>query len=246
MQILKQLYRANYAGENIVTQLNLISGEWNPETEFVPNGVINTHSTNQAVAIGNGPSRLVFDLGHIARHKGGLLGTDRLQSYGCNALYRDFTPDFLIANGDDIINEIFNSGYANNNIVYTHAESVLKYPGKFYLLPQNIHIDAGALAAYMAAFDGHKKIFLLGYDSYDVTMPTDNIYVGTPGYPDPGVLHSGEFIGKSLTNVVKAYGDVEFIRVMPQDSWNIYYALKPLPNFRQIDYRDFVLEADIG
>ena len=50
---LKQLYRANYAGENIVSQLTLAGGEWNPETEYVPNAVTNVHSTSQAVAIGN-------------------------------------------------------------------------------------------------------------------------------------------------------------------------------------------------
>jgi hypothetical protein len=246
MQILKPLYRANYAGENIVTQLNLSGGEWNPETEFVPNGVINTHTTNQAVVLGNGTSRLAFDLAHIRRHKGGLLGVNRLQSYGCNALYRDFAPDFLITNGDAIVKEIANSGYTKEHIVYAHADAVLKYPGQFYLIPQNIHLDAGALAAYMAAFDGHTKVFLLGFDGYDVPMQVDNVYTGTACYPLPNEIHNGEFLGRSLTNVVKAYGDVEFIRVMPRATWNMYYSLKSLPNFRQINYRDFVLEADVG
>ena len=106
MQKLKQLYRSSYAGENVITQLTYENGEWNPETEMVPNQVFNTFTTTQALAIGNGRSRLEFDLTHIARHKGGLLGADRLQTYGCNALYRDFTPDFLVAVGNDIVKEI--------------------------------------------------------------------------------------------------------------------------------------------
>ena len=245
-QKLKQIYRSNYAGENIVTQLTLADGEWNPETEFVPNSVINTHTTNQAVAIGNGASRLGFDLGHIARHRGGVLGADKLQSYGCNALYRDFTPDFLVATGDAITQEIANSGYADANIVYTTADQMLKYPGKFYLVPQNIQFDAGALAAYLACFDGHKKVFLLGYDHYQDVEPVNNVYSDTNGYPASTDTDNGVAFILSLSDVVTTYSNVEFVRVMPDSTHWIHDQLTPLINFRQITYRDFVLEADIG
>lgn len=246
MQTLKQIYRTNYAGENIVTQLNLSGGDWNPNTEYVPNSITNIHTTTQAVAIGNGTSRLGFNLSLISSHKGGLLGVNKLQSYGCNALYRDFTPDFLIANGEKIVTEISNSGYADNNIVYAHADALLSHPGKFYLIPQNVYIDAGALAAYIACFDGHKKVFLLGYDEYDQPGPTNNVYVNTNGYPTSDEVQNSEFLVKSLINVVQTYNDVEFIRVMPAADWWLHESLQVLPNFRQISFRDFVLEADIG
>lgn len=243
---LKQLYRANYAGENIVSQLTLAGGEWNPETEYVPNAVTNVHSTSQAVAIGNGNSRLNFDLSHIARHRGGLLGVDRLQSYGCNALYRDFTPDFLIVTGDDMAEEVANSGYINSNIVYTTADITLQYPGKFYMVPQNIQLDAGALAAYMACFDGHSKVFLLGYDHYQDYEPVNNVYSDTNAYPPGTARDNGFSFVLNLEDVVRTYPDVEFVRVMPLDTWNMHDRFKSLLNFRQIDYRAFVLEADIG
>lgn len=251
MQQLKQLYRSNYAGENIVKTLVLKDGEWNPESEFVPNRVINTHTTTQAVAIGNGESRAKFDLRLIGAHMAGLGGVDTLQSYGCNALYRDFTPDFLIATGEDIVDEIANSGYAYNNIVYANANYLLDYPGKFYLIPQNISYDAGALAAYMACFDGHKKVFLLGYDQYDNTHQYDggnynNIYKGTNGYLQTDESQNGHFFTTALYNVVVTYPDVEFIRVMPEKTWWIADELLPLANFRQIDYNEFTLEADLG
>jgi hypothetical protein len=246
MQKLKQIYRSNYAGENIVTQLNLVGGEWNPETEFVPNGVVNTFTTTQAVAIGNGESRLSFDLNYIASHQGGLLGTNRLQSYGCNALYRDFTPDFLVATGKDIVDEIANSGYTENNIVYSTADVVLEYPEKFYLIPQNLQFDAGAVAAYMACFDGHKKVFLMGYDHYDTHSAINNVYKDTNGYPLSTQQDNGEFYAVSLRDVISTYSDVEFVRVMPTNTHWVHHRLTPLVNFRQIDYRDFVVEADIG
>lgn len=246
MQKLKKLYRANYAGENIISNLVLKAGEWTPDVEFVPNRIINTHSTSQAICIGNGESRWEFNLSLIERHRGGLFAKDKLQSYGCNALYRDFTPDFLVARGDGIIAEIANTEYYTDNIVYTTADSLLKYPGKFYLIPQNIPFDAGALAAYLACFDGHTKIYLIGYDQYDNEGRINNIYKDTNGYPTSNQEQNNQFLSLSLQNVIQTYNDVEFVRVMPLDTWYQPELLRPLLNFRQISYQTFVNEADLG
>jgi hypothetical protein len=246
MQKLKQLYRSSYAGENIITQLTYRNGEWDPETEMVPNQVFNTYTTTQALAIGNGESRLGFDLTHIANHKGGLFGANRLQTYGCNALYRDFAPDFLVAVGDKIVKEIAESAYTNDNIVYANGQHILEYPGKFYLVPQNVAFDAGALAVYLACFDGHKKIFLLGYDGYDVASPTNNVYKDTNGYPTSEEIQNESFWNLSLGTVMDTYPDVEFVSIMPTTQWYLAAEFDRRPNVRQIDFRDFVLEADIG
>ena len=56
--------------------------------------------------IGNGESRKGFDLEKLRQH-----GT----IYGCNALYRDFTPDVITAVDMGIMHEIYNSGYAQDN-----------------------------------------------------------------------------------------------------------------------------------
>lgn len=247
MQKLKKVYRSNYAGESIISELTLAGGEWDPTVEYVPSAVTNIHTTTQAVAIGNGTSRQKFDLGLITRHKGGIFGNNRLQSYGCNALYRDFTPNFLIATGDEIVKEIASSGYTNENIVYTNGGAILKYPGKFYLVPQNPYYDAGSLAAYMACFDGHKKVFLIGFDQ-DEAGPslTNNIYVGSNGYPAADVVQNSEFLVRSLSHVATTYPEIEFVRVMPEKTWHLHEYFLPLPNFRQIDYNQFAIEADLG
>ena len=61
-----------------------------------------------AFIIGNGPSRTKFD---IASLKG--LGT----IYGCNALYRDFTPDYLVAIDPPIIKEIEKSDFPTDRFI---------------------------------------------------------------------------------------------------------------------------------
>ena len=246
MQKLKQLYRSSYPGENVITQLTYENGEWHPTTEMVPNQVFNTFTTTQALVIGNGESRKDFDLTHIANHTGGLLGSNRLQSYGCNALYRDFTPDFLIAVGNKIVKEIAESTYTAENIVYANGQHVIDYPGKFYLIPQNVAFDAGSLAVYLACFDGHKKIFLMGFDGYDEAGNVNNIYKDTSGYPASTEDQNETFWNLSLSTVMDTYPEVEFISIMPTAQWYVPATFDSKPNFRQIDYRDFVLEADVG
>jgi hypothetical protein len=246
MQKLKKLYRSNYVSENVITELRYENGEWTPSVEAVPNQVFNTHTTSQAIAIGNGESRLQFDLAHIARHKGGLFGADRLQSYGCNALYRDFTPDFLVAVGDTIVEEIANSGFCDDHIVYAHGQHLSQYSEKFYLIPQNVSYDAGSLAVYLACFDGHKKVFLLGYDGYDMPGPVNNVYKDTNGYPAGTEIHSENFWNLSLLSVIQTYQDVDFVSVMPTPNWYVPTEIAKQTNFRQVDFRNFVLEADIN
>jgi hypothetical protein len=59
--------------------------------------------------IGNGESRKDFDLHKLKEHG---------KTYGCNGLYRDFTPDVLLAMDYNICHEIYRSGYAFENPVY--------------------------------------------------------------------------------------------------------------------------------
>ena len=40
--------------------------------------------------------------------------------YACNAIYRSFAPDYLIAVDVKMIIEIADSGYQKNNIVWTN------------------------------------------------------------------------------------------------------------------------------
>ena len=58
---------------------------------------------NRVFCIGNGESRQGFDLEQLRPHG---------KIYGCNAIYRDFTPDVLIAVDHGIEHEIYHYGLA--------------------------------------------------------------------------------------------------------------------------------------
>mgnify|MGYP003149779602 CR=1 FL=1 len=61
-----------------------------------------------AFIIGNGLSRKDFNLNRLVGQG---------CTFGCNALYRDFTPDYLVAIDDKIIEEITQSDYPMNRFI---------------------------------------------------------------------------------------------------------------------------------
>jgi len=76
---------------------------------------------SRVFCIGNGESRKSFDLIKLKSYG---------KIYGCNALYRDFTPDVLIAVDHGIMHEIYQSGYCQNN--ETWLRNWVPVPGMMY------------------------------------------------------------------------------------------------------------------
>lgn len=244
MLLTNKNYRKDYTGEKIVTERKSEGRVWNDTYEYIPNAVINNQISNRAVVIGNGPSRLKFPIEYL-KNPAGLLGADTVQTYGCNALYRDFTPDFLVAAGNDIVNEIASSRYVNTNIVYTSAMHLLEYPSKFYLIPYDPYADAGTTALYLAAFDGHKKIYMLGFDGQVNPKFNDNVYAGTAGYDAKTADITGNKWTQHRKIIFNTYNDVDFVWVTESGRSLVPELLKSSTNFRQISQRDFVLECSI-
>lgn len=243
---LTRRFRQFYRGEDIVVERNYTGGIWHDTTENVPNAVINNQISNQAVVLGNGPSRLDFNLNLIANHRGGLYGARRLQTYGCNALYRDFTPDFLVAVGNrGVIQEIAESSYTDDNIVYTNSIHMLEYPNKFYLIPHDPYADAGTTAAYIAAFDGHKNIYLLGFDTQDTPGHNYNVYAGSSNYDAQTDTVSDLRWRMNFRNLAMTYTDVDFAIVHEKNNYPLPDAWKDLVNVRAISHNTFALETDL-
>jgi hypothetical protein len=248
MQKIKKLYRNTYEGEHLVREMNYIDGDWVKTSEFVPNAVENKQISGKAVVLGNGPSRTELHpdlLRLLSIHKGGLLASGRVQTYGCNAILRDFSPDFTIMN-DALASEAVNKGWCDN-IIYGTSDMVLNYPGKFYMIPQNPGWDSGALAAYLACFDGHKTVYLMGFDHHsghtDIQM---NVYSGTNGYQPKKSLTTEKYFEQTMLQVINTYNDVDFVRVSPTKEYYMPDSWKYQLNLRQITFRDFVYEVDLG
>lgn len=237
MQNIKKIYRNTYAGEEILAQAVFRNGQWEYESEFVPKSISNNQFGKQAIVIGNGTDRAGFDLAHLKKKK--------LQTYGCNALYRDFAPDFLVAVGSGIVDEIQQSGYCDTHVVLANTTEILKYPGKFHLIPQDPNWNAGALAAYLACFDGHAQIYLVGFDGNDTPMFNNNVYAGTNGYDDIRFDQKDLFWSLAMVQVFKTYPLVDFVLVNSSGKGYMPDVWKPITNLRRISFRNFVLECDL-
>ncbi len=241
---INKLYRKNYTGEDIIAKRYLENGVWTTVTERVPSNVTNNQISNRAVVFGNGISRSTFDPKHIIDHKSGLLGADTLQTYACNAFYRDYTSDFLVVTDRRIAGEIVKNKYTNN-ITYARVDVTLEFPKKFYLIPHDVYADAGTTALYLAAFDGHKRIYMLGFDGQDTPGHNNNIYASTTGYDPVKFNISDEKWVNNQLAVINTYDDVDFVHVSETGRATIPEAWKYCTNLRRISYRDMVLEADL-
>jgi len=239
-------YAGEYEGEFIVHHTEIINGQRHEEREWIPSTITNNDHRGNAVVIGNGVSREKFQLRLLAKHKGGLFAGLKVQTYGCNALYRDFSPDFLITQTDQMVDEIAQTDYCDNNIVYSSAKQMVKYPQKFHLIPQNYVLNAGAIATYIAAFHGHKNIYLIGFDNQDNDDYNNNIYADTENYkPLRSQVNSSKWIA-NMFRLFSLYSDATFHYVHSSPDYCIPEKWKWAKNLNMLTYRSLISELDIG
>jgi hypothetical protein len=253
MHKIDKILRKDYIGEDVNLVGTLKESAWTYETEFVDNPFKNGPMSNHAVVIGNGTSRLGFDLRYIMDYVNHPVDqtwkkariSKKFFTYGCNALHRDFAPDFLVVTGDKMIREVATSPYTKDHIAYANNSAVMEWQGRYHVIPQDPPWNSGTVAAYLAVFDGHKKIFLLGFDNNDTTGHNYNVYADTPCYPKLESSVVENFWIESMSVLMTTYPDVEFVRVAPNANFTTPEAWKYFVNFRTIDFNRFALEADL-
>jgi hypothetical protein len=187
-----------------------------------------------AVVIGNGTSRLNFDLNKIK---------DKFTTYGCNALYRDFIPHYLISMDIYMVYEILNNKIHHKTKFYTQHinqidELATTEPIHFIEGYANTP-DSGTAAIKIAILDGHKYIYLLGFDYHDGTY--NNVYAGTDNYPKTNtVIHNNQDISwrQRLYDLIDKHMDVRFIRITDQinNSDKNNYSHMTLKQFKELEY----------
>ena len=235
-----------YEGEFIIHHTEIVNGQRKEEREWVPATLTNNDHRGNAVIIGNGDSRSKFPLRLLANHKGGLFASLKVQTYGCNALYRDFTPDFLLCQTDEMIEEITQTDYCSNNIVFSSSQAMVKHPGKFHLIPQNYILNAGAGATYLAAYHGHKNIYLIGFDNQQAEGYNNNLYAGTNGYSELKSNVSDLKWVANMERLFRAYHEVNFHWVHPNAEYCMPDKWRWCKNLFKKDYRQYISELDIG
>jgi len=162
-----------YIGETVLVRTTIKGGKKTLETAFYEDKV-KAVARGNAYIIGNGPSRKAIDLN-------GLKATG--QTYGCNALYRDFIPDFLFMVDSKMSKRIVDDKVYEKCICYAPALEVNRYPGTLSLIPRNPFWASGKAAAWTACMHGHKNLYLMGFEFQDKGPGQfNNIYQGTECY----------------------------------------------------------------
>jgi hypothetical protein len=216
-------YRRDYPGEFVIVNTDIRRGIKQQRREWMPNPIINQHISGRAAVIGSNIDQNKFDYGKLQRHRGGLQGKLRLQTYGSGSIWEDMRLDFYCSTDRPTLSRLQSGEYHNTTTCYSNARFCMIFPKKFYMIPFQPRISDLAAAIYLAAFDGHREIFMLGYNQ------------DTPC--------SARHWQQDVTLVMQAYNSHQFVFVGPVSNMPAIWRDRPNADFW--DYRKFVTHCDI-
>ena len=189
-----------------------------------------------AFVLGNGLSRSGIDLKFL-KTKGTI--------YGCNALYREFVPDVLVATDRPIAEKIQESGYALINKFYTRkpvpSKGAVRIPQEYW------GYSSGPAALAIAADNQHSEIYLLGFD----LGPTkdnkfNNVYANTEFYKTSQSVptYTRNWVQQIVT-VTKKFPQTQFLRVQGETTATIMEFVS-LNNFAHLSSEEFLKQLNNG
>lgn len=184
--------------------------------------------------LGNGTSRKFINPEGLRKH-----GT----IYGCNALYREFSPDYLIAVDTKMILEINKSGYQNSNKVWTNRNKAFQKFVNFNYFKTSKGWASGPTALWKASEDGADEIYILGFDYQGIGDNNDklnNLYADTYNYKRSSdkATYYGNWL-KQTASTIQKFTKKRYIRVLGEDIF-IPKEFKKLPNLVHISTEDFL------
>lgn len=163
----------------------------------------------RSFVLGNGLSRLKIDINSLRPY--GLI-------YGCNALYREFEPDYLIAVDAKMIFEIEKTGWQLTHNVWTNPNSKFnKFKGFNYFSP-SLGWSSGPTALNLASEHSTDEIYILGFDYVGTPRgEVNNVYSGTDNYKKSNEQATYYGNWKRQTEIViKKNINIKYYRVVDQ------------------------------
>lgn len=188
--------------------------------------------SRKAFVLGNGVSRNGINLKSL-QEKG--------KVYGCNALYRDFKPDYLVAVDIKMIREIYESGYSTNNLVYANPHKLLDHMTSINFLDPALGWSSGPTALWLATTHGYDEIYVLGFDFIGLNNGRlfNNVYADSQNYKrsvQPATYYRNWL--KQTATVIKHNKHIRYIRVIEPDGFDTS-ELSNFSNYTTIYKNDF-------
>lgn len=179
----------------------------------------------RSFVFGNGRSRLNIKFEDVRPYG---------KVYACNAVYREFAPDYLVAVDPKMIVEIEASGYQLRHQVWTNPNTrYANFQGFNYFSP-SLGWSSGPTALDMASKHGPDEVYIFGFDYEGQNGLLNNVYGDTPNYKknsEPATFY-GNWTRQSET-VIKNNKQIKYFRVVERDYYDPQWQL---PNFKHITY----------
>lgn len=184
--------------------------------------------------LGNGQSRQNIDL-DLLKQQG--------RVFGCNALYRTFSPDVLVSTDTPISRAIQESGYSLENTHYTRRP--LTGLGAKQLPKKTHGWSSGPNALYLASLENPERIYALGFDLGGGER-FNNLYADTEFYKrsDEGPTTPVNWI-RQFGELMKEFPHIRYIRVLGDPSISAdVRELHRYENYSTMHVRDFSLRIN--
>ena len=184
----------------------------------------NNHSV--AFVCGNGTSRKSIELESLRPHG---------KIYACNAVYRTFRPDYLVAVDVKMVLEINKAGFQHHNQVWTNPNKSYQHIKNLNLFQPSKGWSSGPTALWLASQHKYDKIFILGFDykGLEGGSKLNNIYADTPNYKKStdGATFFGNWM-RQTKNILQTHRHIKFYRVITPDN----YIPEELNNFNNLEH----------
>lgn len=185
--------------------------------------------------IGNGVGRKDFDLEQLRNH--GII-------VGCNAIYRDFSPDFIAfvdnAMGQELADNYSGTIVGQRGMPPGKSRKITHKPG--YRTGSRC---SGGLATDFAIARGCDKIYWIGFDNpKKATFNDASIYAKTKNYSRAGNWNYSSFIAE-YKEILAYYSTTEFYNVIREGVSNpMEDELGSFPNYTVITYDTLVAQLE--
>ena len=107
--------RADYDGEFIISHTRWSNGKKEQHREWIANPIQNQHISGRAACIGSDVDKCFFDYTRLQRHRGGLLASKKLQTYGIGAIALEMRLDFTVDSQSENLKPLIENNYYEDN-----------------------------------------------------------------------------------------------------------------------------------
>jgi len=166
------------------------------------------------------------------------------QTYGCNALYRDFIPDYIFSVDTNMSMQMIEDEVGLKAIHYAPALQANRKESKgmIHLIPNNPNWISGNAAFWTAGVHGHKNIYLIGFDFREYgNGELNNIYQDTDYYGERNDDKIFDGWLKQFRDMLKMrpYVNYTVVHDSPPDFMNYLQTGTDRGNSKVISYKQF-------